>query len=856
MKASTGLVLSITIANIGSSLPVYAQNTQSNNKEWALEEVVVTATKRETNLMDTSIAITAFTQDSLKRQGINDATQISKLVPNLDIGMSGAESGVAINIRGVTSNNFTEFGDPSVALHVDGIYSPRPQGALALLYDLERLEISRGPQGTLAGRNASGGSINIITAKPNRQEFSASIDTEIGNYNQRQITSMINIPVAETFALRANFMKEQRDSWVKQKADVRDQNGDGIADVDQRFNELGLDKDKFYGASNRWGARISGLWTPTQALDIRLSWENYQDKSPGQAGFADCEKALGACEKDTVYINVPGKLDMQIESVRFNLNYQVTDTLRVIYNYGQASQERYQVWDEDQGLRYPVNNPYGALVDTSAVGDVPAGYDRKKTMWNDQMLRTRWSEFDSYSHEIRLESTDSESPLEWSVGLYRFREDNGVHFDVDQPYCCDNQTSGAGAYIQPSRRMYSDARFGQLTWHANTQLSFTLGYRYSDETKEDVGGRSWNAWGPWSPGASPTGGDFADSGEGTALTNETGAPGDIGWLPFTSDQIGANWGTQDYLNNLVNDGFNDVKGEFRYENYRLGVDYALNDSTLLYFTIADGSKMGGFTDGVNIDGIGTIVFFPYEPETVINYELGYKGTLLEGTLNLTAALFHSDFEEKQITVFQKVGEHAVTGRDVESLLTVNAGEARMRGLELEFEWALSANDTISGFVAYLDAQYTEYKNTTGGWFCDERSSLGIDPCAADNEQDYSGNTMPYTPDLALTVSYQHIFDLSNGATIKPFVSVHWEDEAYMHDSNFDAYHKLSSLRDAWYNVDASLRYDSADANWHADLFVTNATDERVINRGRDWQGQVGGSWNNSRFYGVRLGYSL
>src|SRR5262245_41594995 len=121
-----------------------------------LEEVIVTASKRETNLMETPLSITAFTQDFLDREGIHTARDLAGTAPNVQLG-TGADSGTAATIRGVTSTDFTEVGEGAVAIHLDGFYSPRPQGTLALMYDIERVEILRGPQGTLFGMNSSGG---------------------------------------------------------------------------------------------------------------------------------------------------------------------------------------------------------------------------------------------------------------------------------------------------------------------------------------------------------------------------------------------------------------------------------------------------------------------------------------------------------------------------------------------------------------------------------------------------------------------------------------------------------------------------------------------------------------------------
>ncbi|MGD6053402.1 Plug domain-containing protein, partial [Xanthomonas citri pv. citri] len=130
-----------------------------------LETVRVSATRLESDLLKTPVTVTAVTQDALTREGVRDVRGLSGSMPNLQIA-SGPDSGVQVSIRGIGANNFTEIGDPAVGLHVAGLYSPRPQGALALMFDVDQVEVLRGPQGTLFGRNSTGGSINIIPAKP------------------------------------------------------------------------------------------------------------------------------------------------------------------------------------------------------------------------------------------------------------------------------------------------------------------------------------------------------------------------------------------------------------------------------------------------------------------------------------------------------------------------------------------------------------------------------------------------------------------------------------------------------------------------------------------------------------------
>ena len=241
---SNKLVLQMFAIVLGGlvSLSAWSQDDFDLPPEEAIEEIVVTATRVETDLMSTSIAVSAFSQEELTRDGVKDIRDASDLVPNFDVSFSPSDSGVQMTMRGINSNNFTEIGDPSVAFHVDGVYSPRPQGAVALMFDLERLEVMRGPQGTLFGRNSAAGSVNVITAKPTTEGVFGTIGAEVGNFGQLAVLGTLNLPVTDTFAVRGNFFVEQRDGFAKQDAGTKDLEGignagpDGIPDMDQRRN--------------------------------------------------------------------------------------------------------------------------------------------------------------------------------------------------------------------------------------------------------------------------------------------------------------------------------------------------------------------------------------------------------------------------------------------------------------------------------------------------------------------------------------------------------------------------------------------------------------------------------------------
>ncbi len=784
-----------------------------------LEEVVVTATKRETNLMDTPIAISAFDQAALIRNGIKDARDMGQLVPNLQLSISNSDNAVEFTLRGVGSSNNTELGDPNVGFHIDGIYSPRPQGAMALMYDLERLEVLRGPQGTLFGRNSTVGSINLITAKPDLDAFSGELQAEVGNYQHKQLRGTLNTPINDTLALRGNFFINRADSYIDHSPDFNR--------ADQR-RAGGYSASDSYGNSDQWAARLSALWQPTDTFSWQLAYEQFQDDSAGGQDLADCDRLQGssdACDQDfwSLRTNVAGQLDLNIESVRSNIHYDLNDQLRLSYHVGYADQERQQFWDGDGGLG-----------------------------GTDIYLGTQNSDYESISHELQLQSTGTE-PLQWIIGYFNFKEDNAILFDVDLPYLWQtgatpapgdttgSATHGHGAlyFLQPERISKSEAYFAQGTYEITEKLNLTLGYRHTKDKKEDKDGGNYAC--------------FSDQIDGCYLNGEQ--------IPTLNNGLFG-----DNRTSIARVSDNSIKRDWSKDTFRVVFDYALDENLLLFASYATGFKSGIFTDVVTVIRTGEEIALDAGPEEVATWELGTKARLLDGSMNLSAVMFFSDYSDMQVTTVKNFGpirdplpaEDPDTIPQQTQLVTENAAESSINGFELEIDWAPTVNSRFTGYLAWLDARVDEWitQDTT---FCDQR--FGSDCPVTDLE----GNRLPRSPRWSLNLSYEYHFDLHNGATITPWIAFHWEDEYYLRPFNVDKAFDINSgqvtdrytdKEDSFINVDATLRYQGPQENWYIELYGKNLTDETVKNRFAESEGILKGTYNPPRFYGVRAGFSF
>lgn len=837
---------------------VFAPEAIAQN-DMVLEEIVVTATRVETDLMSTSIAVSAFTQDDLTRNGVKDIRDAADLVPNFDVAFSPSDNGVQLTMRGINSNNFTEIGDPSVAFHVDGVYSPRPQGAVALMFDLERLEIMRGPQGTLFGRNSAAGSVNVITAKPSQDGIFGTLGGEIGNRNQLNILGTLNLPVTETLALRGNFFIEQRDGFAEQDTGTKDLEGignqgpDGIPDMDQRRNHS-VGEEDFYGNSDRWAARISALWEPTDRFDWRISLEKAQDNSAGWPIAPNCEANPELCQYngggiDYVDPNIPGFLDMEMDAVRSHINYGLTENINIVYNLGWARQQRSQEWDGDMGWR--------------PVPGATTGWLNRNQPWDSLYLATAESHYESWSHELQFQGLTG--PVNWIVGLFDFREDNDIIFDVEIPFCCTTGALGGISFAQPERLLTSQAIFGQATWHITDEWHLTFGYRYTEDEREDIGGRNIGCFGDggcsFSAGQIPFDGHPQTTGE----TDELLLP------QFTSADLGPGMGAQNRIGNYQVFDINDNRETFSNGNWRVGLDYDLNDDTFLYVYAATGSKAGAFGDGVDVCRCGRIEIFKFDPEEVLNYEIGYKASLLDGRMNLVVTAFATEFTDKQVTQFRTVGvvedppgTVLLPEQEIGTLVTSNAGEAEINGIEVEWDLIPWENGRLSGGIGILDATFLSWPGYAGeAYFCEQRADAGPEfECVPQDDGsgtvDIEGNELPYSTPVTFTIAYEHDFPLRTGASLKPYVRFHWEDEMHMTEGNFDAIPGLSDKRDSFGTIDASLRYTAPDDSWNIEAFVYNASDERFQTYWVDSNQPAAPlfTWNAPRTWGVRASYNF
>jgi iron complex outermembrane receptor protein len=858
-------------------------------------EVVVTATRVETDIMKTPVSVTAVDKDVLDQQQVRNVGDLANLVPNMDIATINGQSTPIISMRGVRSTNETELGDPAVGVHLDGVYSPRMQGVLSLMFDNERVEVLRGPQGTLFGRNSTVGTINIISAKPDFNANYGRADVFFGNYNSREFQGMYNLPLSDKFAVRVAGRILSRDSYVdgfwdpnqydqrhiKDKvrgAEViapgsfgectdprcysRTQHSnwwidwvDGGSDIREL---VPADSDDFYFNASEWAYRVSARWKPSDKLNLNLSFQHFQNDSAGGIDLVNCEKLRGRPVRDNTgtiigtddcsdlfptddtynaVVNVPGKLFLDIKYFRTRLDWDLKDNLRFVFLGGAEDQDRESAQDMEQSLN----------------------------AWDGAMFFLPGTGSRSWSGEVQFQSYGNRR-FNWIGGANYFEEKTTTVGYYDNPI------NDKAYWDQPDRSSQSWALFGQGTYSLSRQWHLTLGYRHSEETKEDRGGRTY------------------------ICNNDNGC--------------GVGWYMREALNDLPADYWenlevypeyteNDNRGSWSHDDWRLGLDFDINENHFVFTYLATGFKAGGIGDVFNEinprTGEEINVRTEYGPEEVLTWEIGFKSRFLNNRLNLKGAYFYTDYDDMQ---YASVGAIALTDRwqalrdengepildengdpvfgwvtaPIIAYYTQNVPGAQIQGFELEYDWAAWPGGRLFGYASFLDTEITEDWITK--WNYDPVYYFGLDYEDAQNpenpvlETNLKGNELAVSPPWKFHMIAEHVFDFGRAGTLMPWLTFHWEDDAYLTIWNVDKHtddmdfviedediRYNDDRRESWYMIHAGLRYYYK--NWMFELYGYNLTDEVV-----QWwgggaaEGVAKGSFSVPTTYGIRAGLAF
>jgi outer membrane receptor protein involved in Fe transport len=643
-------ILCATVVVTATAGSANAQDNLSADKDRRLGAVVVTATGRETSLQDVPLSVTAFDDKALKLSGIEDARQLMALAPSLTLNVTTSDSaGVVIRLRGIGSEAINAGLESSVGTYVDGVYRARSNLSLSSLPGIDRIEVLRGPQGTLFGKNTSVGVLNVVTKSP---EFDPSVEIvgTIGNYDYRQVSAALTGPiVGDKLAGRVDAVITQRDGWIED-----------------------IDSDRTFRNKDVYTLRTQLLWQANPDLKARLILDHsYYDQSG----------------PDTY---VPTYYDPETLSL-------LQDVFQVPTGLGLDSLTN--TISEDRDSR-EMNTQHGASLQVDwDIGDITATSVSSYRMWrNKQGREVDYSEidlayidfggahqyFETASQEFRL--TGESGPVDWLAGLYYAREDIDARYGYrigndlgdwfDARFGTDTFAAllpgGFGSNTQFNQTTTSYSAFTHNIIALNDRTNLTLGGRYTvDEKEVDA------IWSLGNPGCTD---DLTGLARSLACLQL--------WDPRYTE---AARGGPTYSTGNTEREFSGVAS----------MDYALTDTINLYATAGRGYKAGGFAlDPAGFDPISSETPNPdpqalaFEPEFSNHFELGAKTQFFDRRLTINAAAFHTELENFQLSYN--------TGA---ALPTVNIPQVTTTGAEFELS-ARPIESVSSTFnVVYANAHY-------------------------------------------------------------------------------------------------------------------------------------------------------
>lgn len=685
--------------------------TAQDSEVLELEEIVVTALRREQTLSSAPVAITAVSGEDLISNGVVDSSDLPNILPNVQVGVAG------FSIRGVASADFTEKGDPSTAYNLNGIYIGRFTEQSLTLFDVDRVEVLRGPQGTLYGRNATAGVINVIAARPH-SDHEASIATEFGNFDTQRVNAMLNAPLTDSVNFRVAGSYNKRDGFTK----TRDGN-DALDD------------------QNDYAIRSSLSFDLGETTDLYVAVDYAKSDLDGGPASIAADRALAQNDKTSLRYQNPG-VDTYSKFSAGGI------TLELNSDFGFANLTYLFGYRESEWRERSVRNDIPTGASAFSNGDFTSHQDH-----------------DQDSHELRLAST-GDGPWQWVAGLYYFHETtytaphlNFVNFGFTLDYD-----------LHASARTY--AGFGEVTYELSDTIRITGGLRYTDDTK---------------------------SRSGTQIFGLNGTD-----LAFPSNYDGRYPG-------------GGISGDET--TWKLGLEFDVTDSIMLYTNATSGYKAGGFNDGSPADE--SPVPFYYEPETITSFETGLKGDVMDGQLYFSLTGFYYDYQDLQLGLVKSTGGQ----------VTQNIPKADIKGLELEGFYHLTENTKLDYSFSYLDANYDDFF-----------------PLQSDTSINFKGTQLDRSPEYSGRLALSHDMVLNDGGRVNFTAAIKYSDSYVVTDGNT----ATQIEQESYTRTDLTVGYFSADDTWYLQAFGKNLENERQLG-----MFELGAfTLTDPRLYGVRFGYNF
>ncbi len=798
-----------------------------------LDEIIVTAQKRQESLQDVPISLTAIQGEQIKAAGIQDMTRIAQYVPNLHIDVGAINTN--IYMRGAGSGNNQGF-EQSVGMYIDGIFMGRGHQYRTGFLDLERVEVLRGPQGTLFGRNTIAGAVNITTASPTPgDETSGELAVSAEENGGYIAEGFVSGSLSDTFAARLAVKYRETDGYVDNtflgqqepqnesstfRLTLAWQPSDAL-DVNLKYSHA--DEDIVGAPSSTWlflNAAERTAQVPNRSAFARIAYSLMDQNFPGFENYAADKWTTF---KDGGYGNdgnqeigrYPDSTDTKVDNLVLKVDYQIGEyTLTSITG---ESKYKFQA---------------GADVDWLPLQFISRDDDQK---------------FDQFSQELRFASPGGQF-FDFMVGAYYDKS----NVDIDRLVVLDANMDD----LVPKGYGGLNSLFSLLTARQYNVEQIGRNHQYELESE---------SWAAFAQGTV----NFTDDLRLTLGVRYTKEDKDVDSVQFLSDDIlGYDTPSDNYfLHRIQATSFNAYSFDYQADRSTddlipaVIVQWDVSDDSMLYASFSQGFKSGGFTDADDGEpGDLAVATYPcvpgqpiascYDPtnpnkdfefddESVDALEIGGKHTLLDGAMTFNWAAFYTQYDNLQTAIFKGVG-----------FTTVNAGSSEIKGLEVDTRWRATENLTVGLSAAWLDATYDDFTDAP----CNA-VQLDADPLCGTptgrTSNDLSGEPTQYSSDYSASFTWDYVYPMGS---VELFAGgeVNYRDEFYSSGDN----DPIDLVKD--YTL-VNLRLGVRAENWELMGYGRNIFDEEYFSQSFDTPVLAG---SHSRFmqegavFGVRGKYSF
>lgn len=793
---------------------------QQQSNDGALEEILVTAQKRSESLAEVPIAISVFGNEAIDQTGIQELRELGEYIPNVSFSQN-TEFQAAIRIRGVGANSRNIGFDSRVGVYLDGVYLGQGPALDQDLVDLDHIEVLRGPQGTLFGKNTVAGAVSLISKKPGG-ELSADVTANVYNFGGLELKGVVNIPLSETVSARISASDRQRDGYISNVWSPSDVpttanfviNGTPVFGV-PLCDTLGGSTPPGCAAGPvgpntppKTGKVIGDIDTQSWRAQLRIQPNDKLDINIAADGLkSDHSPILGEPFTDTFGSTVD-RFAPEPGQVSFSENIW---TKRDIYG-------------GNLNIDYAMGNGY-SFRSITAYRDTEINYHNDTDASALDFLYIDYTDaYEQFTQEFQLISPD-DAAFKYVVGAYYYNQDGTTTRDAPTGNAgwLFGLLPGDGAFNSGKVKTESWAVFLNGSYDLTDQWRLGFGFRYSDETKDVVYNLDGSRSGVFNIGSTPPGG-YIDS---QSYTN---------------------------LSPTVN------------------LSYAVGDNTNIYGSYSTGFKSGGY----NLDYITQADLdagITFDDETVDSYELGVKGSAADNRLTYNIAAFIANYDDYQVNQFFDLGFDPVTGTQLTSIRISNAAKVDTNGLEIEASLRATDTLTFNASLGLLDATFDDFPGGTSREVQDPNVPGGIrrEPVNA------AGNRLPGASKVSATLGFQNytridglnadlLIRLDALYTGNYFTTIENEssrDLTGTHGATFTfdigSFGVPNTIKygkvDAITTLNGRIGLIDADDSWEVYLWGRNITDEGdYVDYFRDFFGSLSGTQMAPRTYGIEASY--